>query len=100
MLHLLSDLMPLVIRNAPMLATTLLSPFAGAVTSIFCDAFNTDPAKPEDLIENIKNDPAAEDKLHALEMTHGLKFKNMLGSSNLSNMKITIDLTWNQTPGN
>ena len=90
----LNDIAPIIIRHAPLLATTLVSPLAGAAVEMICDAFGVDPSKPEELLESIKNDPIAQDKLQALEQVHRAKMKSFLGLNELKHAEIIIKLDW------
>ncbi len=98
MLHILTDLVPLIVRNAPMLAGSLFSPMAGAAVDMICQAFGTDPEKPEELMESIKNDPGAEGKLQALEQVHRAKMNTWLGFTSPTHAEIIIKLDWSSQP--
>ncbi len=64
------DLIPLVLKAAPTLASVLGSPFAGVAVSLIEQAFGVSSNTPDVLANAIVSDPAAAEKLKALELQH------------------------------
>lgn len=66
----LDDLISVVGKSAPLLATVLGSPLAGMAIGLIGNLFGIDPKKTDDLAKAIKNDPEADAKLKKLEYEH------------------------------
>ncbi len=92
MIHLFSELGPALIKDAPTIATALFSPAAGLVVKLLCDTFNS--ADPNDIVNTLKSDPTAEDRLKSLEFEHGDAIKRAMGWTWPSSIDINIKLNW------
>lgn len=98
MIHLLAEILPILIKASPTVATALGGPLAGLAMSLVSYAFGVDPKQPSDLVSKVMSDvPGATTILQALETQHGDFLKSVLSSTNnLASAEITIKLSWNQ----
>lgn len=65
-----SNLISIVGKSAPLLATVLGSPLAGIALSLIASLFGADPKNIGDLVSKIQNDEEANIKLKELELKH------------------------------
>lgn len=96
MIHLISDLVPMIIKDAPLVASSLLSPGAGVVVQLLCNAFQHEKDGIESLPQYIQNDPDSATKLKQFESDNGDALRKMMGCTWPSSIDINIKLTWPQ----
>lgn len=85
-----SDLVNVILKDAPILAGTLISPAAGMVLHLVASFFGGDAADPVALATKIAGDTDASDKLSSLEA----QFKQLLGQGNrpMSSIKFNLEI--------
>jgi len=91
------ELMPFLLKGAPLLASALGSPAAGMVTGLVASAFNADPHDMLNLQRTISTDPDSEEKLKQLECDHGDTIKSLLFDRSPSKIDLHIIVHYNDT---
>lgn len=66
-MSLLSELVGIVSKFSPAVASTLGSPIGGLVLTVLGNIFKTDPSNLDELIKRLREDPEAEYKIKSLE---------------------------------
>lgn len=73
----LDTLISLVSKAAPLLATALGGPAAGAAVSMISSAFGVDTKDTQQLIDKIRLDPASQLKLAEIQATHVVQLQQL-----------------------
>jgi hypothetical protein len=68
--ELFSDVMPIISKAAPVIASYLGSPATGVILALLGAITNSDPCDHCSLADKLKNDPDLYAKLQQLDLTH------------------------------
>jgi len=89
----LMDILPLIEKSAPAIASAIGTPSTGVVVSLLCDLFGANKNDLTDLVNKVISDPSADKKLVSVQDTF---FNNVKGwlSSKPSKAVISLCLEW------
>jgi len=94
MIHILSQILPIIENASPIIAGALGSPIAGIVINVLCKAFDANPGDVNDVVSKIASNENAKDIIKTVEQNHLPWLMSALSVSRLSNIKASIDVSW------
>lgn len=87
----ISDIISIAEKSAPLIGTVLGSPLAGVGLSLLASVFGANPASPEDILSKMQADPDAALKIRQLELQNQVTLEQIASN----NFKIQTDDTAN-----
>lgn len=91
---LLYDVLPVIEKTAPTIATALGSPAAGIAIKVLCDSFGCSPNDIPNLIKNINEDSDSLTKINNAEGDYLQKIAGLFASRFPLKASMTINLEW------
>ena len=91
---LLHDVLPVIEKTAPTIATALGSPAAGIAVKVLCDSFGCSNNDIPNLISNIQQDSDANSKITNAEGDYLQKIAGLFASRFPLKASLTINLEW------
>lgn len=94
MIHLLTDVVPIIENAAPIIYNAINSPIGGIIINVVAKAFEAKPGDIHDLIEKINAHEDAPTVFQQLEQKHMPWIMTALSMAKPSSLEVSLKINW------